>query len=130
MDPRVKHFRLLRMHTVFFRSTTCLHMPLFHGPLALSARPAPRFSVLLKAVLLHPFLFHGPLALSARPAPRFSVWLFMGLLALSMRLAPHRTLCLDRHAAAVADLLPAGEQVDRTAVWRCIVLGISPFERV
>jgi hypothetical protein len=56
----------------------------FHGPLALSARPAPRFSVLLKAVLLHPFLFHGPLALSARPAPRFPVWLFMGLLALSM----------------------------------------------
>jgi hypothetical protein len=37
MDPRVKHYRLLRMHTVFFRSTACQTMALFHGPLALPA---------------------------------------------------------------------------------------------
>jgi hypothetical protein len=62
-------------------SLVCLGSFLFHGPLALSARPAPRFSV--------SFFFHGPLALSARPAPRFSVsFIFHGPLALSARPAP------------------------------------------
>ena len=45
MDPRVKHYRLPRMHTVFFRSSACQTMAHFHGPLALSARDRPRISV-------------------------------------------------------------------------------------
>ena len=73
---------------------------LFPGPLALSARLAPRFTVCLPVSLLRGLLplavhvrfslsgtprpltalSHGPLALSARPAPRFSVLLRIMLL--------------------------------------------------
>jgi hypothetical protein len=43
--------------------TACFVSLLFDGPLALPARPAPRFTI-------SPII-HGPLVLSAGPAPRF-----------------------------------------------------------